>query len=303
MQKCFYIYIGSVFCVKVKLMVLEINSNQPLFGVQSNYSINPIQPRNVDVRSGVSNVNLEQKPDKLSLSTNVQKYATKEVIIEMINANPEIANIMQKNGIPLQINMKNLDDLMKHHLQDTKNIVNGIVENLPGEIRKGVNITSLQKAAALHDFGKVLIPNSIISKKGKLDEKESEIMQQHSILGYELLKTTDLDNKTLELIKYHHQNAQKTGYPKVNDIFVSDVNSQILYAADIYSALTEERPYKEAMNKNQALGIIHKDMKDGKIHPYVFKALVDYANKQDNLAKLDSQRQISNLKPVNSLSA
>lgn len=285
-------------------MVLEINSNQPLFGVQSNYSINPIQnpiqPRKPDANNYV---NLEQKPDKINLSSNVQKYATKESIVAMIKANPEIINILKKQGIPIQINMKNLDDLMANHLQDTKTIARGITDNLPAEMQKGVNILSLQKAAALHDFGKVLIPTSIMAKKDKLNEKEAEIMQQHSILGYELLKTTDLDNQTLNLIKYHHQNAQKTGYPAVDDVFVSDINSQILYAADIYSALIEQRPYKQAMTKNQALSIIHKDMKEGKIHPYVFKALVDFANKEDNLVKLDPQRQVSNLKPVNSLSA
>ena len=105
-------------------------------------------------------------------------------------------------------------------------------------------------------------------------------MQHHAILGYEMLKTTDLDNETLKLIENHHQNAQKTGYPQVEENFVADLNAQILSAADMYTALREKRAYKPAMGKNEALAIIHKDMKDGKIHPLVFKALVDYANRE-----------------------
>lgn len=286
-------------------MVLEINSNQPLFGVQSNSPINsvqnPIQPNKIGTKNSVD---LSIKPDTLSLSGDIKKYANKEAIAEMINLNPEIAKIMKKYDIPLQINMKNIEDLTAGHLQDTKKITKGIADNLPEQMKSSVNLLAIQKAAGLHDFGKVLIPASIVEKRGQLSEKETEIMQQHAILGYELLKTTDLDKKTLELIKYHHQNGQKTGYPACDDLFVSDINNQILYTADIYSALTEKRSYKEAMTKNQALAILHKEMKEGKIHPYVFKALVDYTNKEDNnLIKLNSQRQINNLEPVNSLSA
>lgn len=68
-------------------------------------------------------------------------------------------------------------------------------------------------AAYLHDIGKVLIPVNILNKAGKLDERETEIMHKHSELGYELLKSTDIDKKTLNLIRNHHQNAKKTGYP------------------------------------------------------------------------------------------
>lgn len=280
-------------------MVLEINSNQPIFGVQSNYSVNPIQSKRV---GGGNSLYLSQKPDSITLSSNVQRFANKEAIIGMINANPKVVEILKSHGVPLQINMKVLNDLMCNHLQDTKATARGIAMNLPPQMQN-FNMQSLQKAAALHDLGKVLIPNSIVSKKGKLTEKEVEIMRLHSVLGYELLKTTDLDNQTLELIKYHHQNAQRTGYPLDKKYFISGIDSQILYAADIYSALKEERPYKKAMTTNQALGILHNEMKKQNIHPYVFKAVVDYANSDNRLVKLDPQRQIDGRKPANSLSA
>ena len=64
----------------------------------------------------------------------------------------------------------------------------------------------------------------------------------------------------------------------VSNDFNADINLQILSAADKYSALTEKRTYKKEMPPKQALTIIYQDVKDGKLHPFVFKALVNYVN-------------------------
>ena len=102
-------------------------------------------------------------------------------------------------------------------------------------------------------------------------------MQTHSEVSYELLKNSGLNNKTLSLIRHHHQNAKHTGYPWVNKDFNADINLQILSIADKYSALTENRIYKAPLTPKEALTIIYKDVKEGKLHPIVFKALVNYA--------------------------
>jgi len=295
-------------------MGLEINANQSMTAIRSNFFSNPIQQNQ---NNYVKPVNFVQKPDSFNVNFDLSKYTSENAVVSMIKANPEVLKILNEAKIPLKINMKTLDNLMDNHLQDTKKVTAGIVSNLPQEFKPAIKFQSLQKAAALHDLGKCLIPESIINKPEKLTEEEFEKMQKHAILSYEMLKTTDLDDDTLELIKNHHQNAQKTGYPKVEGSFVSDINLQILEAADMYSALIEKRPYKPEMTKNQALSIIHQDMKAGKIHPYVFKALVDFANQQEakNLVsveaqvvpkvptQINSQGQVVDLQPVNRLSA
>ena len=129
----------------------------------------------------------------------------------------------------------------------------------------------------MHDIGKILIPKEILDKPAKLNPDETKIMHTHSELSYELLKTTDLDDKTLKLIRNHHQNAKRTGYPWVGNDFNADLNLQIVSIADKYSALTETRTYKKSMKPKEALTIIYQDVKDGKLHPFVFKALVNYA--------------------------
>lgn len=281
-------------------MGLEINANQPVGGVNSNFFINPIQQQRNYIPKAVE---LGSNPDAIQTNTDTSKYGNEKAVLNMIKANPEIIKILNDSKIPVKVNMKILDDLNKNHLPETKKTVLGIVNKLPQDFKSAVNLPALQKAAVLHDYGKILIPEKILYKKGNLNEHEHKIMEKHSNLGYEMLKTTDLDKETLELIKNHHQNAKKTGYPDLEGNFVADINNQILTAADIYTALKEKRSYKPELTKNQALAVIHKEMTDGNIHPYVFKALVDYANQQEQSTKINPQRQILNLQPVNSLSA
>lgn len=278
-------------------MGLEISSALPISGVQPNFFIR---------QSKVSNekyTTLDIKPDAVSLNSDLSKYLNEKAIREMISVNSDITKICNAVGFPVKINMKVLKGLVEEHLPQTKKFALGIANNLPQEYKSSVNLPALQKASILHDLGKVLIPETVVSKPGSLNPKEREVMKQHAILGYELLKTTDLDKETLYLIKYHHQNAQKTGYPVADESFVADINLQILSTADIYAALREKRSYKEPYSKNQALYIIHKLMKQGKIHPYVFKALVDYANKEEALNQLNSKGQVFYLKPEDRLSA
>lgn len=211
-------------------------------------------------------------------TTSVNRYMTEAAIKNAIAINPKIKDILKEMNAPVKLNLKELQDLSENHAKETQDVAAGIISNLPKGLKERVNVKSVKDAAALHDIGKVLIPAEVLNKAGKLDIKEQEIMHRHSELGYELLKNTDIDTRTLNLVKYHHQNSSHTGYPKVSSDFFADVNLQILNAADKYSALTEARVYKPAMEKDKALAIIYKDVKDGNLHPFIFKALVDHVN-------------------------
>ena len=149
-----------------------------------------------------------------------------------------------------------------------------IYSSLPAYLKDEVKLNDLQEAALLHDYGKVLIPNEILNKAGKLTYEEREIMELHSELGYELLKDKNLSEGTLNLIKYHHQNLNKTGYPAVHKDFDCDLGLQILNTADKFSALREKRCYKDAFGKIEALQIIAKDVNDGNISQDVYTALL-----------------------------
>ena len=250
-------------------MGLEINKPLCVGGINQNIYLNPYR-NNIKFGQGLN-------ADTFERST-VDKYTTEAAIQRMINANPNIKKITKTFNPDTQLNMKDLDKLLKGHSTETKNIANGIAENLPFSLKNKVDIKALNDAAYLHDLGKVLIPENILNKPAKLDEAETKIMHKHSELSYELLKNSGLNEKTLKLIRNHHQNAKKTGYPWVEQNFNADLDLQILSVADKYSALVEVRPYKNKLSAKQALTIIYQDVKEGKLHPFVFKALVDFVN-------------------------
>ena len=99
-------------------------------------------------------------------------------------------------------------------------------------------------------------------------------MELHSELGYELLKDKGVSEKTLNLVKYHHQNLNGNGYPAKKKDFEYGIDAQILSTADKYTALREKRAYKNPMGKYEAFEIIAKDVNNGNISQDVYTALI-----------------------------
>ena len=159
------------------------------------------------------------------------------------------------------------------HLTATRILVAKIYSALPADMKSDINLSNLQQAAMLHDYGKVLIPKEILNKKSALTIEEKKIMELHSEFGYELLKQQGVKEEVLNLIKYHHQKPDGSGYPAIDKNFEYSISSQILEAADIYSALTEDRAYHKAYSKEEALEIIFKEVENGAISEKVFEAL------------------------------
>ena len=233
----------------------------------------------------------ESEQDYSGFDVGFSKYLSEKSISEMVKINTEIDKIFKRMRVPMKINMGILHNLIKNHLPHTKKIALGIASHLPKEYKKMVNKKSLMEATSLHDIAKVIIPENIINKAGALNDDERAIMQEHAELSYEMLKTTDLSPETLNLIKNHHHNSD------------SDINLQILSMADIYSALREKRSYKDAMTRSQALSILKQETQKGKFHPYVYNALVDYAQREEKLTNAKPNWKVFDFKFVNSLSA
>lgn len=197
----------------------------------------------------------------------------KAEIEALAKANPRVVEIMKKYKLPIKANMEELMKLQKGHLQDTRVIAAKIYSALPQEMKAEINLPHLQEAAMFHDYGKVLIPDKILNKTDRLTDSEREIMEQHSELGYELLKSKGLSKETLNLVKYHHQTASKNGYPVADANFEYTPALEILNVADKYSALTETRSYKPAMSKQEALTIIKEDVENGLVSEEIYNAL------------------------------
>ena len=186
-------------------------------------------------------VNLE--PDFYPLPY-IEKYIAPQVIQHAIDANPNISLILEFNGIEPKIYEKNIDNRLKTHLLTTylyaKEIANKI--NLDTKSKE-----ILYKAALLHDIGKALIPDEIVQKPGKLTKSEREIIDLHAQLGYEILKTTDVDFDIMEAVRLHHTPICKDN---------GNLIAHILSVVDVFSALKEERAYKTAMTNAEAFSIM-----------------------------------------------
>ncbi len=207
----------------------------------------------------------------------------KSMVQRMIDSNPHIARILRRFRIKPLIDTRTLNELTNGHMNDTCNIATGVYSLLSDDIKNKVDEPSLKEASMLHDLGKVLIPSKILNKPAKLNVKERKIMNIHSTLGYELLKNQGVDEKVLNLIKYHHQNLNHSGYPTLPpENTVSDFGVQIISIADKYSALREARVYRRRLSRTEALLILYREVREGKIMPAVYNALFKYAEIYDN---------------------
>jgi len=118
-------------------------------------------------------------------------------------------------------------------------------------------LTCLRWGGYLHDIGKVAIPDPILLKPGRLTPEEFEIMKTHVTIGEAMLRQLGfLPEATLKIVRHHHERWSGGGYP--DDLRGEAIPqlARIFAIADVYDALTSERPYKKAWTRAQALAEI-----------------------------------------------
>lgn len=119
----------------------------------------------------------------------------------------------------------------------------------------------IELSSPLHDIGKIGIPDSILLKRGPLDEEELKIMRRHPLIGYEILENSPSKylQKGGEIALAHHERYDGSGYPyalKGNEIPLS---ARIVAVADVFDALTSVRPYKKAWSVDEAFDYIQAE--------------------------------------------
>ncbi len=221
----------------------------------------------------------------ISIKSSREEKLQKAAVKKMLKLNPSVLKILDRYKIKPCIDTKTLMELSDGHMNDTCKVAIGIYSSLSPDLRALISENTLKEASMLHDLGKVLIPSKVLNKPTKLNKKERAIMNMHSMIGYELLKTQDISEETLELVKYHHQNLKHSGYPTIKSSeHIHDIGVQIISTADKYSALREARVYRRRLSKIESLLILYKEVLEGKIHKDIYKALFEYAKKYDKAA-------------------
>jgi len=115
-------------------------------------------------------------------------------------------------------------------------------------------------AARLHDIGKLVVPDAILLKPGKLSPGERSIMETHTVAGWEILGQTDIPQMHVaqEIARHHHERWDGTGYPDRLAGSAIPISARVSALADVFDALTHRRPYKEAWPIPDALSEIRR---------------------------------------------
>jgi putative nucleotidyltransferase with HDIG domain len=118
----------------------------------------------------------------------------------------------------------------------------------------------LVRAALLHDLGKLGVSNEILDKPGKLDATEWEVVRSHPARGAEILSRMAAFASLAKIALEHHERLDGNGYPQRLAGDAIDLETRIVTTADIFDALTADRPYRKAMSAAEALGIMRADI-------------------------------------------
>jgi len=134
-------------------------------------------------------------------------------------------------------------------------------------------IDFVRRAALLHDIGKLSISNSILDKPGKLDESEWQAMRDHPVQSRSILERVGAFRELARVAGEHHEKLDGTGYPNHLTGEGLSLESRIIAVADVYGALSEDRPYRSGLSLEKIAAIMQKDV-PGKLDPVCFDALM-----------------------------
>lgn len=137
------------------------------------------------------------------------------------------------------------------------------VTELTFRVAKSMGMTEhelvhLRRGALLHDIGKIGIPDRILFKEGSLDEAERAIMRRHTLYAQNMLSGIEYLKPALEIPLAHHEHWDGTGYPAGLAGTDIPLSARIFAIADVFDALTSERPYHKAISVEMALDELQK---------------------------------------------
>lgn len=186
---------------------------------------------------------------------------------------PFIQQVSEKNdfyGVLAALQSK--DDYTYRH-----NVAVGIISTLLGKWLKlkPEDLSMLTIAATLHDIGKMMIPDEVLTKPGPLTPEEYQLMKKHTTFGYEMIRDTVGTNHNQALVALqHHERMDGSGYPfGVQGNRITDF-SKIVAVADVFHAMTSDRFYRKASPLYEVLLQMEENV-FGKLDPYICRVFIN----------------------------
>lgn len=198
-------------------------------------------------------------------SADRRMYTSKESGGNLITAHDSFSHFQQSTEVMLRA-LSNLAHLMEkkrgfssggiNHSQSIRTLAIGIGKELG--LSKD-RLMLLEQAAMLHDIGTLYIPSQTLYKKTPLDEHEWDEVKRHTLIGEEIIEmVSPKDSPMLEELRHiigqHHERIDGSGYPRGLKNGEITREAQIIGISDAYSAMLSRRPYRNALNKKEALG-------------------------------------------------
>lgn len=151
-----------------------------------------------------------------------------------------------------------------------------------------VEVRLMEIAGYFHDIGKLIVPTAILEKPGKLTREEFAVIKQHTYFSYMVLDSIGGLREIAEWAAFHHEKLDGSGYPfhKTRDDLTA--GASIMAVADIFTALTEDRPYRRGMKQRDLTRIIQEQSNAGLHDSKVVKLLLD---NYGQLARLAREKQ------------
>jgi len=177
--------------------------------------------------------------------------------IESLNAvSGQIVDVIEAKGLSQW-----LDVIRSYHSQTHQHCLTVTAVAVAFGKQVGFSRSDTEKMASaglIHDVGKAKIPLAILEKQTPLTEAEIALMQQHPILGYDILcDAPDLDSEMRDMVVHHHEYLDASGYPHaLQGSEISDL-VRVITIADVFSALIERRAYKMPLSGPAALEVLH----------------------------------------------
>jgi putative nucleotidyltransferase with HDIG domain len=188
---------------------------------------------------------------------------------------PLLNNVLKKTGFLHLLNLIEGSENYTYRHSINVGMLSSLIAKLLNRPEKEVIL--LGQAGLLHDVGKMLIPQEILLKPGKLTDEEFEIMKQHTTLGANTLRLMDdIDDVIVQCALLHHERVDGSGYPQGRKGADIPLEAQILSVADIFDAVSSDRVYKTRTSSFEAAQILWKLACDGKLNVQIVTPFINY---------------------------
>lgn len=147
-------------------------------------------------------------------------------------------------------------------------------------------LRALHAGALLHDIGKLAVPEYILNKPGKLTEAEFAKMKIHPVVGGDILKRVNFPYPVEDIVRYHHEKWDGSGYPKGLKGQAIPLVARIISVVDFYDATRCDRPYRKGMKREESLALL-RSMVGNAFDPKVVETFIEHVEEFDRM--IDSQ--------------